>query len=338
MISSKTLFIYSFLSLCTLACSDSDDSTSTETVTTSNPSEYTGTASLTQGAATVTTTNLFSAGGRISPLGTITALDNTVWTVPADVNFSSSSFPNSSDLHNPHGNTYNNTSEALNALDGSDIIEIDANGEVVTAFIFADNYFEMYINGVAVGKDLVPFTQFNSSIVRFKVNRPFSIAILAVDWEENSGLGTESNQGFAHHPGDGGLVAVFKDSNSSIIATTGSEWKAQTFYTAPIQDLSCPTESGTIRSSSSCSTSGTSDASSFYALHWPIPSDWTLASFDDSTWPSATTYTNATIGVDNKSAYTNFTDLFDDSNNDAEFIWSTNVVLDNEVILRYVVQ
>ncbi len=51
------------------------------------------------------------------------------------------------------------------------------------------------------------------------------------------------------------------------------------------------------------------------------------------TWPNATEFTNAVIGVDNKPAYTNFTDIFDNSANDAKFIWSTNVILDNEVIV-----
>jgi hypothetical protein len=44
------------------------------------------------------------------------------------------------------------------------------------------------------------------------------------------------------------------------------------------------------------------------------------------------------IGVDNKVAYTNFTDIFDNSSADAQFIWSTNVVLDNTVIVRYTVE
>ena len=59
-----------------------------------------------------------------------------------------------------------------------------------------------------------------------------------------------------------------------------------------------------------------------------------ISSFDDSTWPSATTYTNIVIGVDNKPSYTNFVNIFDDATNDAQFIWSKNVILDNEVIVR----
>ena len=194
-------------------------------------SDYTGSGAVTQGAATVTTANLFTcSNGRNSPVGTITATDGTEWIVPAEVNFTDDNFPFASDLYNPcSGVTYSSATAAVAALDGSDIIEIDADGEVITAYIFADNYFELYINGTAVGKDNVTFTQFNSNLVRFKVNRPFTIAMKLVDWEENSGLGSEDNQGFAYHPGDGGMVAVFKDASENIVATTGSEWKAQTF-------------------------------------------------------------------------------------------------------------
>lgn len=301
--------------------------------------QYTGTASVTQGLATTTITNLYSCtNGRVTNLGSITATDKSVWTVPAPTNFSNTSFPFASDLHNVcNGATYATAADALAALKGSDIITVDADGELITAYIFSDNYFELYINGVAVGKDKVPFTQFNSSIVRFKVKRPFTIAMLLVDWEENLGLGSENNGGFAFHPGDGGMVAVFKDANNKIVATTNSDWKAQTFYTAPIMNLSCPTENGSARLSSNCSTQDSNNGTSFYALHWNKPSNWFSSNFNDSSWPTASTYTNETVGVNNKPAYTNFTSLFDDPSNDAQFIWSSNIVLDNEVVVRYTV-
>ena len=298
--------------------------------------QYKGTASVTQGAATTITTNLYNCtGGRIAGVGTIKASDSSLWTVPAAVNFTNTSFPFSSDLNNVcNGNNYANVSAALAALNGSDIVTVDADGEVITAYVFADNYFEMYINGTPVGKDKVPFTQFNSSIVRFKVKRPFTIAMHLIDWEENLGLGSELNGGFAYHPGDGGMVAVFKDPSNNIIAKTGSDWKAQTFYTAPITDLSCPTESGSSRLSTNCSTANSNDGSKYYALHWTKPANWQTTTFDDAAWPNAITYANATVGVDNKPAYTNFVSIFDDVNNDAQFIWSSNLILDNEVVVR----
>lgn len=299
---------------------------------------YTGTASVTQGLATTTTTNLYAAGQRIAGIGTITASDNSVWTVPASVNYTNSDFPFAPDLFNPDGTQYATAAEALAAFDDNDIIEIDADGELITGYIFADNYFELYVKGEEVGKDAIPFTQFNAHIIKFKVKRPYTISMLLVDWEENLGIGSEANQGSSYHAGDGGMVAVFKDAEANMVATTNSEWKAQTFYTAPIKDLSCPTEDGSIRSTASCDTEAASDGTDFFGLHWPTPANWMSEDFDDTSWPSATTYTNATIGVDNKPSYTNFTDIFDDPADDATFIWSTNVILDNEVIVRYTVE
>ncbi|MFN5795338.1 MAG: hypothetical protein ACK455_11095, partial [Bacteroidota bacterium] len=300
--------------------------------------EYSGTASVTTGLASTTTENLYSKGIRVAGLGSITATDGTTWTVPAEVNYSNTNFPTASDLYNPDGNTFENSTAALAAFNPSNVIEIDAAGEVITAFIFADNYFELYINGVSVGKDAIPFTDFNSSIVKFKVLKPFSIAMKLVDWEERLGLGCEKNKLKKYHPGDGGLVAVFKDAAGNIVCKTDADWKAQTFYVAPVKDFSCVTENGTTRNSSNCNTSDVRNGAGYAALHWKVPADWMNKTFDDSSWPNATTYSNATIGVDGKSAFTNFTDVFDDATKDAQFIWTTNVILDNEVIVRKMVQ
>ncbi|MFN5629511.1 MAG: hypothetical protein ACK48W_09520 [Bacteroidota bacterium] len=300
--------------------------------------EYSGTASVTTGLASTTTENLYSKGIRVAGLGSITATDGTTWTVPAEVNYSNTNFPTASDLYNPDGNTFENSTAALAAFNPSNVIEIDAAGEVITAFIFADNYFELYINGVSVGKDAIPFTDFNSSIVKFKVLKPFSIAMKLVDWEERLGLGCEKNKLKKYHPGDGGLVAVFKDAAGNIVCKTDADWKAQTFYVAPVKDFICVTENGTTRNSSNCNTSDVRNGAGYAALHWKVPADWMNKTFDDSSWPNATTYSNATIGVDGKSAFTNFTDVFDDATKDAQFIWTTNVILDNEVIVRKMVQ
>ena len=301
--------------------------------------QYKGTASVSQGKATTLTTNLYNCtGGRISGVGTCKSSDNKTWKVPAETQFENSNFPWASDLNNAcNGNNYKTESEAISALNGTDIITVDSDGEVITAFIFADNYFEMYVNGVAIGKDKVPFTQFNSSLVRFKVKQPFSVAMLLVDWEENLGLGSELNGGYAYHPGDGGMVAVFKNASGKIVGITDRTWKAQTYYTAPIVDLSCPTETGSLRSSTSCSTADSKDGSAYYALHWDRPLNWMEKGFDDSQWPNASEYANAVIGVNNKPAYTNFTNIFDDVTSDAQFIWSSNVVLDNEVVVRGII-
>ena len=100
------------------------------------------------------------------------------------------------------------------------------------------------------------------------------------------------------------------------------------FYIAPLADVNCVTEVGTSRISSACSNTITSGANA-YALHWAIPSTWYASTFDFSTWPSATTFTEALVGP--KAAFTNFSSQFAGS----QFIWSSNLILDNVVILRY---
>ena len=295
---------------------------------------YSGSGSVTRNKATTTVTNLFERGIRITALGTIKSSDNKTWTVPAIVAFSDPTFPFARDLYNEYvsGHTYNSNQEAERALSESDIIKLDKDGSVFTVYVFADNYFEMYVNGVPVGKDAVPYTAFNSSVIRFQVKKPFTVAVKCVDWEENLGLGTERMGDDPQHIGDGGFVAVIKNSLGGIDAVTDASWKAQTFYTAPIADLSCLKEENGFRYSNQCE--GTSGKPDSYGIHWDIPSNWFSSSFNDSAWPQASLYSNQTVGVDNKPAYTNFTNVFDDPQQDARFIWSTNLLLDNLVLLR----
>lgn len=299
--------------------------------------QYTGTGSVTQGIGTVTTKDLFVCPkGRRTDIGTIRSQDGALWTVPAVVNFSSAGFPASHDLHNAcNGVTYANAAAARAGLVNTRVVTIDDDGEVVTAYVFADNYFEMYVNGLPVGKDNVPFTQFNSSAIRFRVRRPFTVAILAVDWEENLGLGSETMANTSYHPGDAGLVAVFEDDAGKIIAATSDVWKAQTYYISPVEDLTCLSEEDGVRSSAPCNTADVADGSQFYGVHWSRPDGWMAEDFDDTAWPQASVFSNNVVGVNNKPAYTNFIEIFDAPSSDAQFIWTTNLVLDNEVLLRY---
>lgn len=91
---------------------------------------------------------------------------------------------------------------------------------------------------------------------------------------------------------------------------------------------------GALRDSSACSTDGVDDATAYSAGLWAAPADWMMPEFNDSVWPAAATFTNDTVGVNNKKAFTNFVDVFDTPGADSEFIWSSNLVLDNLVLLR----
>ena len=288
--------------------------------------EYKGSAYVIKGKAEVKIENLFTCengNSRPSPLG-IQTLNSKEFVVPSHVQYEEKNFVNN--LYDECSNTIP-TSLAEVDLSNVPIVEIDKDGEVITGYIFADNYFELFINGKLVGVDAVPFTPFNSNIVKFKVKKPYDIAIKAVDWEENSGLGSERNRGKKYHPGDGGLIASFSDGT-----ITNSDWKAQTFYTSPIYDLSCVKEVGNERITKDCNISGSNEYIETYSLHWDIPLSWE-SNEEYLSWPKSLQYTEDEIGVYNKKAYMNFQEQF--SGSGASFIWSSNVVLDNLVLFRY---
>jgi hypothetical protein len=284
------------------------------------------TGSVTQGQGTTTIANLMPgcASNHITPLGTITSTDSKIWVVPAETQFQTGPF--ASDLHNTCNQVAPVNLAAAN-LSNVPITEIDANGELITGFLFSDNYFELYINGVLVGVDAVPFTPFNSSVVKFRVSRPYTIAVKLVDWEEHPGLGSEIQAGDSYHPGDGGFIAQFSDGT-----VTNANWKAQTFYIAPLQNVNDVQElpNGT-RSSANATLTPTCNQNCF-AVHYPIPSDWNSVSFQDGGWPQASLYTAAQ--VTNQPAYTNFANSAWGS---ASFIWSSNLILDNLVLARFTV-
>lgn len=293
-------------------------------------------ASFSVGAADTVIESLIDCGrgSRVSGVGTITAEDGTVWTVPAETNFATG--PKAADLFNECGGV---ELSSLEALDLGTVPVADAGGsEEFTAYIFADNYFELYVNGTLVAIDPVVFTPFNSNVVRFKADRPVTLAIMGVDWEENLGLGSEAGRGASYHPGDAGIVANIQDASGEVVKLTDDTWKAQTFYTAPLVDRSCLVEIENNRDSSACSTKGSNDGSGYSAAHWPVPAGWETQGFDDSDWPDAVVFDNDTVGVDNKKSYTNFTSVFDTKGADAQFIWSSNLVLDNLVLLRTTIE
>jgi hypothetical protein len=292
--------------------------------------------SFSSGFAETVNDGLFDCGNgsRISAVGEIVSSDGVTRTVPAATSYLSG--PHAADLYNQCSGF---EPGSLDDVDLAAIETIDAGGtEEFIAYIFADNYFELHVNGTLVAVDPVPFTQFNSNVVKFAAERPVSIAVMGVDWEENLGLGSETGRGSSFYPGDAGIVIHVQDSEGATVAITDENWRAQTFYVSPLSDPACLIANGQTRDSSACSTEATSDGSGFSAAFWDIPEDWMQPTFDDSLWPFAQTFTNDTVGVNNKPAFTNFAEVFDTPDANAAFIWSSNLVLDNLVLLRTTIE
>ena len=285
---------------------------------------YMGSGSVTQGLGATTIANLMPScpSNHITPLGKITSTDKKEWVVPSETNFLAG--PYASDLHNACNKFEPTTLSGVN-LNNIPVKVIDSDGEVITGYIFCDNFFELYINGTLIAVDPVPFTPFNSCVVKFKVAKPYTIAVKLVDWEENVGLGSEiQSPSVLYHPGDGGFIAQFSDGT-----VTDASWKTQTFYIAPIENLSAVVELPDGTRSTAAATTNPSCNANCYGIHYDIPLDWNTTGFNDSGWPNAILY--AASKVTNSPAYTNFALS---AWPQAKFIWSSNLILDNLVLSR----
>lgn len=321
---------------------------------------------VTQGPAEVVVDNLYKCpvvvdDYRDSGVGRIAALDGTEFTVPAATRLEAREGPMSVDLYNEcTGVMPENSSEVDPEV--APIIEIDSDGEVVTGYIVADNYYELYVNGVPVSADNTPYTPLNSAIVRFRVKRPYTLAFMAVDWDEHLGLGMElfpqgpdrMHGGNPWYAGNAGLIAHFSDGT-----VTDASWRAQSFSIAPLDSPDEVIENGDVHDTSArgranavakraqCSLNGgevTGDArlfpafarlpSSCYAVHYAIPEGWQARDFDDSNWPQADEYTDEEVGVTDLPAYNRYPELF----SGARWIWSNNLVLDNLILTRKTVR
>lgn len=275
-------------------------------------------------------------GWRITAIGNVNDSNGKVWKTPAEVNFTDG--PKAHDLFNECNDVTLDNAAALE-LDNVPITEIDEDGEVYTLYFFGDNYAEIYVNGQLIGVDPVPYWPFNTSAVRFKAKRPFVLGAKLVDWEENLNLGSELMRGVPFHNGDGGFVAVLKDNEGETVTITDEQWRVQFFYASPLLDPSCIVDTSNQRNSLACTSPEKANAEESYAVRWNLPDGWGQKEFNDSSWTSASLYTNADIGGSlNRPAYSNFADLFDDQETDAQFIWSSNLLLDNLVLARKTIE
>lgn len=187
------------------------------------------------------------------------------------------------------------------------------------AEVWADNWFELYVNGKKVGTDSVPITterSFNSEKIKFSATYPLTIGVIAKDFTENaSGLEYigKSNQQI----GDAGFILQIRESVSGkIVGYTTNKWRSFVINTAPTNP-SCVT-----------STTPLTDC-----LHkdYQMPKSWNIYSFKDSSWKYANEFSKDAVGV--KEGY------FDINwNSKAALIWSSDLKLDNVVLFRTIIK
>ncbi len=187
------------------------------------------------------------------------------------------------------------------------------------AEVWADNWFALYINGKKVGEDSVPITtekSFNSEKIKFSATYPLTIAVMAKDFIENSSgleyIGKPNQQ-----IGDAGIILQIREVVSDrVIAQTASDWKVLTVNKAPLNP-ECVTSINPIND---CKSSNTK-----------FPANWTASIYKDTTWKTATEFSKEAVGV--KDGYFDFT-----WTPSAALIWSSDLKLDNIILLRKVIK
>jgi phosphatidylethanolamine-binding protein (PEBP) family uncharacterized protein len=183
------------------------------------------------------------------------------------------------------------------------------------AEIWVDNWFALYINGKKVGEDSVPITterSFNSEKIKFTATYPFTVGLMVRDFTENSSgleyIGKPNQQ-----IGDGGAIAQIRDViTNKVIAATDTSWKTLVINKAPLNP--------------ECVSSANPIVDCKY-LNTNTPSNWSTNSFKDTAWKSATSYTKEEVGV--KDGYLDIS-----WSNTAGLIWSSDLKLDNTVLIR----
>ena len=171
--------------------------------------------------------------------------------------------------------------------------------DTITANMYADNWFAMYINGKLVAVDSIAFMPHNVVSVDILPEYPMTIAVMAKD-NADAVTGMEYNN---TQIGDAGFILKFGDGT-----VTNAAWKAKAFSHGPVNG---DTRDPKVRNT-------------------PLPENWFAVDFDDSGWPRATEF-NENVVRPKKPFY-------DHDFKGARFIWSDNLELDNTVLLRHTVK
>ncbi|WP_299740002.1 PEBP family protein [uncultured Roseobacter sp.] len=193
--------------------------------------------------------------------------------------------------------------------------------ETFSADVWADNWFEMRINGTQVAEDSVPITterSFNAESFTFEAERPFVIGLVAKDFKEND-TGLEYIGSRRQQMGDGGVILQITDAAGQMVAVSNTDWQCMVTHKAPLEK-SCEREADPVAGQGACA---------FEAME--APEGWDQPGFDTSDWPQASAYSEQ--AVDPKDGYDRIRWV-----NDAELIWGPDLEQSNTVLCRLTVE
>ncbi|MEP0961525.1 MAG: PEBP family protein [Roseobacter sp.] len=193
--------------------------------------------------------------------------------------------------------------------------------ETLFADVWADNWFEMRVNGVQVAKDSVPITterSFNAESFTFQADRPFVLGLVAKDFKEND-TGLEYIGSRRQQMGDGGVIVQIKDATNGLVAASNGDWQCIVIHSAPL-DKSCESEKDPVAGKGACTFEASGE-----------PKGWDRADFNANDWPQADIFSAREVGP--KDGY-NEIDWVDD----AKLIWGPDLEQSNTVLCRLTVE
>ncbi|MEP2889715.1 PEBP family protein [Tateyamaria sp.] len=209
----------------------------------------------------------------------------------------------------------------LTALPLLTTLALPLSAETLSADVWADNWFEMRIDGVQVAEDSVPITterSFNAESFAFEAERPFVIGLVAKDFKEND-TGLEYIGARNQQMGDGGVILQIMDESGELVAVSNDDWQCLVTHFAPL-DKSCESSSKPVAGEAACAFDASEE-----------PDGWDLASFDASDWLQADIYTASEVGP--KDGYDEI--IWVDS---AELIWGPDLEQSNTILCRLTVE
>ncbi|MCR9088953.1 MAG: PEBP family protein [Rhodobacteraceae bacterium] len=193
--------------------------------------------------------------------------------------------------------------------------------ETFSADVWADNWFEMRIDGVQVAEDSVPITterSFNAESFSFEAETPFVIGLVAKDFKEND-TGLEYIGSRRQQMGDGGVILQIRDAAGQTIAVSDGSWRCLVTHSAPL-DKACERESDPVAGEGVCTFEITEE-----------PANWDRPDFDASGWRPADVHSERAVSP--KDGYDRIR-----WSSAAEFIWGPDLEQDNTVLCRLAIE
>lgn len=193
--------------------------------------------------------------------------------------------------------------------------------ETFSADVWADNWFEIRIDGTQVAEDSVPITterSFNAESFTFNAERPFVIGLVAKDFKEND-TGLEYIGSRRQQMGDGGVILQIMDAAGETVAVSNDGWQCRVIHSAPM-DKSCEGSSNPVAGEAACTFEASEE-----------PPGWDTANFDASGWPAADVYSAREVSPKDGYDQISWAD-------DAELIWGPDLEQSNTVLCRLTVE